>query len=136
MLKGPRFIWYFWSQAKYADISQNSDYVMFEGMINAFRHLKKNGIKHKRTVKQYSNSTVWEISDNVENWEGTIIQSWNIDKSFIDEGFTIRSFDKYGQLIEPTIVDGYYSKIYGMKSGIQQIRFIAGNTIITKIVKT
>ena len=65
MLKGSRFIWYHWSQAEYALISETDDYYEFEGIVSCFWYLNKK-IRHKRIVRKYKNELHWLVRDSID----------------------------------------------------------------------
>lgn len=51
MLKGDRFIWYYWTQALGAELTENDDKFMFNGQISAFRQVDNKAI-HKRKINK------------------------------------------------------------------------------------
>ncbi len=51
MLKGPRFIWMYWSSRNFVKLEDLKECYMFEGSINAFKQLNSH-ISHKRTLKK------------------------------------------------------------------------------------
>ena len=66
MLKGNRFIWYFWSQAVDIQIKEEKDFYEFKGSVSCFRHLSRR-IIHKREVRKMKNKPEWKIEDRIEN---------------------------------------------------------------------
>lgn len=64
MLKGARFIWYFWSQRISAEWAENKDVFLFIGEISAFRFLNRKA-RHRRVVQISKNKAQWNISDEV-----------------------------------------------------------------------
>jgi hypothetical protein len=79
MLKGSRFIWYYWSQVLSANWSENDDFFIFTGEISAFRHLNRKGV-HKREIKIVKSGFEWIVEDeilNLENYDKK--QFWHFD---------------------------------------------------------
>lgn len=135
MLKGPRFIWYFWPKAIYHQITECSDYLEFSGKIKAFLYLKRSGIFHYRAVKHFKNIIKWEITDKLENWNGEITQHWNIGENFDELGFKINSTDGNGMLLNPDVKTGLSSITYGIKHSIKQLVFKTNSNIINTIIE-
>jgi len=78
MLKGGRFIWYYWTQAMKQEIKEYDDFFEFDGMIKCFPQLGKN-IHHQRKVIKYKNQFKWIITDTV-NYSGNVkkVLRWNL----------------------------------------------------------
>lgn len=77
MLKGGRFIWYYWTQARKADWKNTQNEFIFEGEISAFRQLHPRAT-HKRIVKKKKGENVWTIVDQVTHLDGKKKQQiWN-----------------------------------------------------------
>ncbi len=133
MLKGARFIWYYWTQAESACLSETVDYFKFEGKIKAFTYVKNNIYIVREVIKDKSKN-IWEICDNVINNPGLeMIQIWNPSDSFFDK-FTIKSVDEKNNIIGPEIKHGWFSGYYGVKEKTKQIIFKStGNKIKTII---
>ena len=133
MHKGPRFIWFNWSNKIESHINEENEYVLFYGKIGAFRHVGKN-ITHTRKVRMFKNKIQWIIEDEVvHDTDLPIIQHWNISPEF-PKYFTITAMDEDQKTIEPTMRSGYFSKKYGIKEESKIISFSSeGNKIITII---
>ena len=95
MMKGGRFIWYYWTKSLKTVINETSDYYCFEGSINAFKHLNKNCI-HKRNIKVFKNNCTWEIEDNVLNNHFKAKQLWNY---VIEANVDIIAFEMQNNII-------------------------------------
>lgn len=81
MLKGSRFIWYYWSQCIFANWQETSNYYVFTGKINAFKQLNPNGL-HERQINISKNDNSWIIKDTVLNLDKfTKEQIWHIDNN-------------------------------------------------------
>ncbi|MBX9853871.1 MAG: heparinase II/III family protein, partial [Cytophagaceae bacterium] len=135
MLKGGRFLWFHWSQAVNASISETEEEITFEGKIHAYKQLGKK-IYHTRKVKQYKNQLLWVIEDTIEGNSLPLKQIWNPSEDFFKENFKIKSFDATGGEIHFQTEEVYYSPTYGVKEKSKQIIFnTSGNyfkTIISK----
>ena len=122
MLKGDRFIWYFWSQKENAVLIEYDEYYYFKGTINAFSYLDKN-FKHTRIVKKIKGKLQWEIIDEVESsLDRPIQQYWHPSKYFI-QNFSFESKDDFGNSINIKSEEGFYSSLYGQKELTQQLYF-------------
>jgi len=122
MLKGGRFIWYYWTQTLGAELIEIKDEFIFNGQISAFRQIDKK-IVHKRKITKQKGIPVWEISDElIHNTNLPLIQYWHPSKSFFDK-FEISAKDLNGMEVIPIIEEGYYSSFYGQKEIVKQIIF-------------
>ena len=54
MLKGNRFIWYYWSQSKGAKLTETETDYLFEGTISAFRFLNPKATHYRKLLKKKS----------------------------------------------------------------------------------
>lgn len=83
MLRGSRFIWYYWSQAKKAIWQENDKEYVFEGTISAFQFIHPK-IQHHRKVIVSKNQELWKVEDEVigsNNLEKQ--QNWHYNKTKI-----------------------------------------------------
>jgi hypothetical protein len=79
MLKGSRFIWYYWSQALNASWTETENDYIFEGTISAFRFINPK-CAHTRIIKINKEKQAWEVTDEVAKTEGLIkSQIWHHD---------------------------------------------------------
>ena len=131
MQKGPRFIWYQWSQSESIKTEENEDAFIFEGTINAFQHISKN-ITHTRKVVIYKNKPVWEINDIINGkpegirlnqlWHSCYPEMLNFEASVT------------GRKVTPDLHEGYYSAFYGKKGVCTELVFSDdGNSLKTII---
>ena len=103
MLKGPRFIWWYWSKSLGAKLEDRGDHWYFSGTIQAFRQVHKN-ITHRRVVKQYKNRFLWEIEDTLQHsTDLPIHQYWQVHEELEKEGFKIEAWDGEGIALEKEI---------------------------------
>ncbi|MBJ2174567.1 alginate lyase family protein [Aureibaculum sp. A20] len=122
MLKGGRFIWFYWIKNAKAKLLDKKDAFVFEGKIRAFRHVGKN-ITHKRKVTKVKNSQVWEIFDTIENApDKEMVQYWHINPKIRDK-VSIKTYDKNGNQLDAIIEEKWYSSYYGIKESSIRISF-------------
>lgn len=135
MRKGSRFIWYNWSQAVAASLTETADAFEFDGTIKAFEYIEK-GITHRRKVRKLKNQLKWEVEDTLNHHtQYPIKQIWNPSENFLNN-YSIKAYDSNKQPIEPLYQDGFYSGLYGIKEPSKQIIFTSnGNKISTVIHK-
>jgi hypothetical protein len=128
MLKGSRFIWYFWSQAKKATWTETENEFVFTGAIKAFEHIGSN-VYHMRTVRVNKKINILTVVDEVENvnengwqlWHSNYLSSLDITASINDE------------IVVPEKINSYYSSKYGLKIKSEGIKFIFDKVITTQI---
>jgi hypothetical protein len=113
MLKGSRFIWYYWTRSNSVSIAEDDNFYYFRGEISAFRYLSKK-IVVIRGVKIHKNQNNWLINDRVLNYSGNdkLNQNWhlnNFDGVHVDIIPTKKTNYNTSNRI------GYYSSIYGIK---------------------
>ncbi len=135
MLKGPRFIWYFWSKVIHASATEDNYSYKFTGAIKAFRHSGK-WITHERTVIKIKGKPDWTIIDVIDNPEKKPIQQiWHPDNKF-ESNFMITAIDENGLAIEKQIETGYCSTSYGLKEKCEQYIFTTNTGKITTHITT
>ena len=128
MMKGGRFIWYYWTKSLTTTVNETPDYYYFEGSINAFKHLNKNCI-HKRKIKVFKNKCTWEIEDNVFNNQFKAKQLWNYA---VESNVDIIAFENNNKLNAQS-KDAYQSNYYGSKFKQKGIYFEFRNAIKTTL---
>lgn len=126
ILKGPRFIWYYWSQAINASFWESSDSFCFTGIVSCFGYLDKK-IKHIRKVVKIKDKPEWIIEDRIENKPKGLDmrQIWHTRFPSVkfESANAIRTQSK-----------GSFSFYYGAKTENIQIEFsTTSNTITTNI---
>jgi hypothetical protein len=127
MEKGPRFIWYQWSQCENVKTEESGDTFTFEGTIKAFQHINKN-ITHTRKVIIYKNKPVWEVEDIINGKpEGIMLnQLWH---TCYPELLNIDALAD-GNKIVPDVHHGYHSVFYGKKEVCTELVLsVSGNSI-------
>lgn len=128
MLKGSRFIWYFWTQKLTASWTEAADSFNFSGSVSAFRFLNPNA-QHLRQVKIAKAKNEWVVKDLIKNLEEyPKKQIWHVDNFKLELG---------SKMADQPIVSGnevsYYSEYYGVKENGKAISFIFQNEIETKL---
>lgn len=126
MLKGGRFIWYYWPKYAKAILTETDEVFMFEGQANVFRHLGKD-ILHVRKVVKRKNEPQWCVIDEIKNlpFGTTMQQLWHTN----DKKLKIES-----QGNKARTTKGWVSDYYGEKEVCDQIMFETNkNKVTTKI---
>ncbi len=120
MLKGRRFIWYYWTKFAEANVTEYNDRFEFIGKIKGFPMLG-NKIIHERTVIKFKNKPYWKVKDKT-NYKGNLpVQLyWNINP-VIKNKILISAKDKVGNILNFEIKKGYYSELYGKKDIFNQL---------------
>ena len=128
MLKGSRFIWYYWTQAIEGNWKETNDYYIFKGKIKVYQFLNPKGV-HVREVKISKKENTWIINDSMKNLDGySKEQLWHFDKFKIN----IESKEK-GKRISSKKINSFNSEYYGIKEEGQAISFSFNSEIETKI---
>lgn len=135
MLKGPRFIWFYWTRCMHADWKELDDKIVFNGNIRAFRQTGSSVIHHRKVVIQ-KQPLAWSIEDTIKRPGNSVIhQLWHVTDAFFDR-CTITAVDENGRTLTPVLSDTYYAPTYGVKKHCRQITFsTAGKTITTHITQ-
>lgn len=127
MLKGSRFIWYYWTQAKYAGWEELEDRFIFKGGIKAYQYLDPE-LVHHRQVTKYKDKDEWEITDGIEGKiKETCFQQWHIEPNTEIE-FTNKNIN-----LTPTEIKSYNSSFYGEKEKGKGIAFPFKKNLTTTI---
>ncbi len=131
MLKGGRFIWYYWTKAFNQRVVEKEDCFEFEGSFFGFKELGDE-IIHKRTIIKYKNSLTWKITDET-NYKGRlpIRQHWNIKKG---SKVRLEAKDSTGDLTVEKVA-GWYSDQYGAKESFEQLVFNSNQSIIETTIE-
>lgn len=112
MLKGGRFMWYYWSDLVYSTTEETQEYYSITAKVRVFKHLQGN-ITHKRRVLKWKNRLKWEIQDELENVPKSLMchQLWHLEHEVLDR-WTAYSGD---QKVEPILKKDWFSRYYGTK---------------------
>jgi hypothetical protein len=108
MIKGGRFIWYYWTNSLGVITDENSENYIFEGKISAFRFLNKSNIQIRKLIKNKHTSN-WQIEDTIshKNEDDTIRQLWHPNNS---SNFRMIIKNTNGLVVNKK---GYVSNSYG-----------------------
>jgi hypothetical protein len=120
MLKGNRFIWFYWTKKAQGQVVEFDDRFEFEGKIFGFPNAGKH-IYHQRKVIKWKNIAKWEIIDKT-NYIGTdpVLVKWNVLESY-KEKIKVTSFDIHNQETVVNAITGWYSECYGVKEKTTQL---------------
>ncbi len=134
MLKGPNFIWTYWSKMISTNIIEEPGKVQFSGTINAFRYVDKK-ILHTRKIIKHQDEPVWEIIDFLKNAPERIkYPLWHPHPSYLKH-LDITAYDANNIKLEKQIKDGWNSKFYGEKTKTKIIYFKTQSDIIKTKIK-
>lgn len=127
MLKGGRFIWYFWPKNAEANLVESNDEYEFDGRVTAFGQLGKNIVHHRRVIKK-KGQPEWIVEDAIEHKLGgmRLRQIWHQNK-----GFKV-GFESDGEQREG---EGWTSDYYGEKRSTAQTEFLTNSNKITTTIK-
>jgi hypothetical protein len=134
MLKGDRFIWFFWTQKENAEIIENENSFYFKGTIKAYTYLDKNFL-HTRTIKKNKGELMWQIIDEVETSLDNPIQQYWHPTEFFNQNFILESKDDLENRININSEEGFYSSLYGQKELSNQFYFETKRRIIFTNIK-
>lgn len=131
MLKGPRFIWFNWSQCDSLEVFENEESYIFTGIISAFQFLNKE-IKHKRTITKSKTHGLWIISDEILNKPVGLdmIQIWH--PTFKELNLTAISDNRE---LKGVWKQGWSSEFYGIKRETEYLQFRTQNNLITTTIR-
>ncbi|WP_339698168.1 heparinase II/III family protein [uncultured Marixanthomonas sp.] len=134
MLKGSRFIWYYWVKNAAATLQKDASKFKFQGTIRAFRQIKRN-IYHTRSVQKIDNQTIWSIEDKIKNTNNLeLTQYWQINPDF-EHFVTITSKDFEGNTLQPIREVKSYSSYYGKKQNSIRLSFKTKGNGFTTLIK-
>lgn len=132
MEKGPRFIWYNWTQCEHAILYESAYEYIWEGLITAFHHVGK-GIQHYRRVCKQKGRPVWIIEDEVRRKPAAVQmhQRWH---TLSPQRLQWRAHDGAGNIMLPQQQPGRHAALYGIMEESSEIVFTTPhNKIITEI---
>ena len=122
MLKGNRFIWFYWIKEACGQLKEEPDSFSFRGGIKAFRQIGKK-IIHRRIVSKTKKETCWQIIDRVENTQGKELTIyWHVNPACKDR-VEIVCEDELGEKLNPCIQEKWYSSYYGEREMSLQVSF-------------
>lgn len=132
MLKGSRFIWYYWTQAQKVNLVETETDYLFEGQVSAFKYLNSNAM-HIRKLKKVKGKKEWEVYDRIDNLPNmNKKQIWHFDENQINFDAWVNGKDKvesnneasfnslyYGELMEGKAISLSFEKEINTKITIQ-----------------
>src|ERR1044072_4742377 len=121
MEKGPRFIWYNWTQCESANLRETGTEYIWEGVISAFRHVAR-GIRHFRRVRKMKDRPVWIVEDHIHNKPPGLpmLQLWHTP---VPERLKWSAYDRGGKLLQPQRRAGKHAGLYGVLEASTEIVF-------------
>lgn len=132
MEKGPRFIWYSWTQCKHAVLYETKEEYVWEGTISAFQHAGPD-ITHRRVVRKKKGQPSWKVEDYVINkpLHMKMHQLWH---TRLPEAIRWKATDVQGNVLKEEERTGASSSLYGLKEETREIVFTTDqHVIITEI---
>ncbi|NCX94901.1 MAG: heparinase [Chitinophagia bacterium] len=129
MLKGGRFIWYYWSQCESAALTETPDSYIFTGTVKAFTYLNKD-ITHTRTIVKTKGKPEWKITDTIAHLPAgkAMRQLWHTLPAHANK---IAIEAKAGKSsIAPQTTPVYHSSLYGSKEPAIQYDFETQDSVI------
>lgn len=129
MQKGSRFIWYHWSQAVFARLSETNEQYLFSGVVSAFRHIDAK-IRHKREIIKIKGKPEWIIKDTILNKPSTACtqQLWHLPLHHTPVQWVAK--DATGKALEIKEREGSFSNVYGQKEPGEFILFQTESPVI------
>lgn len=128
MLKGNRFIWFYWTQEISSKIWEDDQAYYFEGEISTFLHLHRNG-QHLRRIKKYKNSNKWVVYDEIRNLDDFMKeQIWH----YCELPYLIIAKEN-GRKLKSEKTMSLNSNYYGVKETGNGLSFKFKNSIETEI---
>ena len=134
MLKGGRFIWYYWIKKAKASLTKEQNTFKFDGTINAFKQLGNN-IQHTRKVTKKQEQNYWVVKDEIENkGDRKIYQYWHLHPDHLDE-IEIITTDENGKQIAPLIEEKWFSSYYGVKEKSIRLTFASEKDVFNTTIR-
>jgi len=120
MLKGGRFIWFYWSQSNSLSYHKDGDSIIIEGEIYAFQYLNRKCIVRRKIILFPKNRMI-NVRDEILNFAkfGLFHQNWHYKL-----GIRIKSPHAI------TEGSGYYSEYYGLKRKNHFTRVTSNTNIV------
>lgn len=132
MLKGGRFIWYYWIKKSMGKVKKEKERYVLNASFTGYR--KEGGLQISRTVVKCKNQLCWTITDSVqENDLGNIQQHWQINPQLVDR-ISITAIDLEGNHLPLHKSDAYYSGSYGKKEPSIRYTYSSSTNEITTTI--
>lgn len=134
MLKGGRFIWYYWTRLMNVRASLSGKQYSFSGSIEAFRHVGS-AIIHTRTIHKTLGQPEWKITDHLTHTAGaTIQQLWHIP-AHVHPLPRIEAADAHHTALHPVTGNGWISELYGVRTHSTEISFATTTDSIETLIR-
>nr|WP_255575948.1 alginate lyase family protein [Aestuariivivens sp. NBU2969] len=134
MQKGGRFIWYYWVDKANAELKKEDNNYVFEGTINAFKHLGDN-IRHTRKVTKSQGKNTWKVTDTIQNkGNKKIYQYWHIHPGHLED-IEITTLDEEGEKIQPLLEEKWFSGYYGVKEKAIRLTFASEKNVFNTTIR-
>jgi hypothetical protein len=132
MEKGPRFIWYNWTQSENATLYETTDEYIWEGTISAFQHAGPD-ITHRRVVKKKKGAPFWRVEDYIMN-KPPLLRMRQLWHTALPKAITWKARDLQGNVLKAEERTGAYSSLYGVREESREFIFTTDQyAIITEI---
>lgn len=135
MLKGGRFIWYYWTQCISATLTEQTDSYVFDGAVKAFTYLSA-GIVHKRTVIKKKGMPEWQVKDEIVDKPAgmQMRQLWHIMPAAVKQ-VMVTGKDGSGKELQATRQEGWQSSKYGAKEPTSEVIYSSDGNVINTMIK-
>lgn len=122
MLKGPRFIWYYWPKVISGTLREYANKYVFYGSVNCFRQLGKNIVFNREVIK-YKDTNKWIVTDVIKNKPNglKIRQIWHT---------RFNNIKFISDTPDMVVTTGYLSEYYGEKKDCKQIEVRSNDNVI------
>lgn len=129
MLKGGRFIWYYWTQREHCNIGETDDAFVFTGTIKAYQFLNSNA-RVTRSVKKMKGQLRWIVVDEVVGLDAFKKQQiWHVDAN------PVKFVAKENSIpLKQKRVTSYKSDYYGVMEEGKGIGFAFSRKIETEFI--
>lgn len=122
MLKGDRFMWFYWTQVHNIHLEENDAYYCIDVTISAFRQLDRN-CRHRRVIKKMKHTADWVVEDFIySDMRMQMEQLWHTCERYLDHVF-LQSEGGDGSKLVKVSKQGWVSSLYGMKEPSIQLSF-------------
>jgi hypothetical protein len=129
MLKGPRFIWWYWIKQAQVSVKVHQDKVVMKANTLSYLYLHK-PLLLSRTITFYKETMQWEIEDECEASSTSFVfqQVWHVAVNAKQHlKFMAQA---HHQELQPSIEVGYYASYYGLKENCEDVIFKSTSTLI------
>ncbi|MEM6718260.1 MAG: alginate lyase family protein [Bacteroidota bacterium] len=134
MLKGGRFIWFYWVKKAKASLKKENKVFTFEGTIQAFKQLGNN-IQHTRKVTKPQGENNWQVTDTIHNkGNKKIYQYWHLHPDYVD-AIEINTTDEDDQTLTPIIEEKWFSGYYGVKEKAIRLTFATEKNVFNTTIR-